>query len=82
MRNPGILMRFALGLAVATLCSNAWAASDKVEIPFEKFKLDNGLTVVVHEDRKAPIVTVSIWYHVGSKDEPLAAVVLHIYLSI
>ena len=63
-------MRFALGLAVATLCSNAWAASDKVEIPFEKFKLDNGLTVVVHEDRKAPIVTVSIWYHVGSKDEP------------
>src|SRR5690606_12783126 len=28
------------------------------------------LTVIVHEDRKAPIVAVSVWYHVGSKDEP------------
>ena len=47
-------------------------ASDapEISIPFEKFKLDNGLTVIVHEDRKAPIVAVSIWYHVGSKDEP------------
>lgn len=42
----------------------------KVEIPFKKFTLDNGLRVVVHEDRKAPVVAVSIWYHVGSKDEP------------
>lgn len=42
----------------------------KVEIPFEKFTLDNGLRVIVHEDRKAPIVAVSVWYHVGSKDEP------------
>ncbi len=41
-----------------------------IDIPFDKFILDNGLTVVVHEDRKAPIVAVSIWYHVGSKDEP------------
>src|SRR5690606_2408359 len=38
-------------------------------IPHEVFTLDNGLTVVVHEDRKAPIVAVSVWYHVGSKDE-------------
>ncbi|WP_417464755.1 M16 family metallopeptidase [Kordiimonas sp.] len=41
-----------------------------VEIPFEKFTLDNGLRVIVHEDRKAPIVAVGVWYHVGSKDEP------------
>ena len=41
-----------------------------INIPFDKFTLDNGLTVVVHEDRKAPIVAVSIWYHVGSKNEP------------
>ena len=41
-----------------------------VEIPYEKFTLDNGLRVIVHEDRKAPIVAVSVWYHVGSKDEP------------
>lgn len=42
----------------------------KVDIPHEEFKLDNGLTVLVHEDRKAPIVAVSIWYDVGSKHEP------------
>lgn len=42
----------------------------EVHIPYEKFTLDNGLRVVVHEDRKAPIVAVSVWYHVGSKDEP------------
>ena len=41
----------------------------ELAIPFHKFKLNNGLTVVVHEDRKAPIVSVSVWYHVGSKDE-------------
>ena len=41
-----------------------------VDIPHEEFKLDNGLTVIVHEDRKAPIVAVSVWYDVGSKHEP------------
>jgi predicted Zn-dependent peptidase len=42
----------------------------RVDIPYETFTLDNGLRVVVHEDRKAPIVAVSVWYNVGSKDEP------------
>ncbi|MBU2340552.1 MAG: insulinase family protein [Alphaproteobacteria bacterium] len=42
----------------------------EVDLPFEKFTLDNGLTVVVHEDRKAPLVGVSVWYDVGSKHEP------------
>jgi len=42
----------------------------RVDIPWSRFQLDNGLTVVVHTDRKAPVVAVSIWYNVGSKDEP------------
>lgn len=42
----------------------------EVHLPYEKFTLDNGLRVIVHEDHKAPIVAVSVWYHVGSKDEP------------
>jgi len=46
------------------------ALVERVNIPHETFTLDNGLRVVVHEDRKAPIVAVSIWYNVGSKDEP------------
>ena len=39
------------------------------DIPFEKFVLDNGLTLIVHEDHKAPIVAINVWYHVGSKNE-------------
>src|SRR4051812_8214604 len=42
----------------------------QVDIPYRQFTLDNGLKVIVHEDHKAPIVAVSVWYHVGSKDEP------------
>ncbi|MBC2776121.1 M16 family metallopeptidase [Parasphingopyxis marina] len=44
---------------------------DDITIPFEEFTLDNGLRVIVHEDRKAPVVAVSIWYHVGSRNEPV-----------
>jgi zinc protease len=43
----------------------------EIDIPFEKYVLDNGLTLIVHEDPKAPIVAVNVWYHVGSKDERL-----------
>ncbi|HEY0629919.1 MAG TPA: pitrilysin family protein, partial [Sphingomicrobium sp.] len=46
------------------------ALVDQVAIPHQKFVLDNGLTVIVHEDRKAPVVAISTWYNVGSKDEP------------
>ena len=41
-----------------------------VDIPERSFTLPNGLRVFVHEDHKAPVVALSIWYHVGSKDEP------------
>jgi len=40
-----------------------------LEIPCDEFVLDNGLTVIVHEDRKTPIVALNLWYHVGSKNE-------------
>ena len=42
----------------------------RVDIPYQQFTLMNGLRVVVHTDRKAPIVAVSVWYHIGSKNEP------------
>ncbi len=45
------------------------AAVPRFDIPYEKFVLSNGLTVIVHEDHKAPIVAVNVWYHVGSKNE-------------
>jgi zinc protease len=48
----------------------AWSAPvAPVDIPFTVRQLDNGLTVVVHEDHKAPVVAVNVWYHVGSKNE-------------
>ncbi len=42
----------------------------EVDIPYETFELNNGLTTIVHTDRKAPIVGVTVYYRVGSKHEP------------
>jgi predicted Zn-dependent peptidase len=59
----------AIAVAATTLCAWRVADSGEILIPYEKFRLDNGLTVIVHTDRKAPIVAVNLWYHVGSKNE-------------
>lgn len=75
--NKGVLA-FALSSALAATALAPLPASAQqvtapaatVDIPYEEFTLPNGLRVVVHTDRKAPIVAVNIWYHVGSKDEP------------
>jgi zinc protease len=40
-----------------------------VSLRYEMFELDNGLRVMVHEDHRAPLACVCVWYHVGSKDE-------------
>ena len=67
-----------LGGCQMTQTANAGSQSEQlttqqqfpeVTVDYETFTLDNGLTVVVHEDRKAPIVAVNVWYAVGSKDE-------------
>lgn len=58
-----------VALTVLSLAPALASAAAKVDIPFEEFTLDNGLRVIVHTDRKAPIVAVNLWYHVGSKDE-------------
>ena len=54
----------------APALAKAKASVASVDIPYEEFTLPNGLRVVVHTDRKAPVVAVNIWYHVGAKDEP------------
>ena len=56
-------------VAGAASAQPATAPSATPDIPFQKFVLDNGLTLIVHEDHKAPIVAVNVWYHVGSKNE-------------
>jgi len=57
-------------LVLAVVTSGAAQTKTKeIDIPYERFVLDNGLTVIVHEDHKAPIVAINTWYHVGSKNE-------------
>ena len=46
------------------------AQADGLSVDYESYTLDNGLTVILAEDRDLPIVNVNVWYHVGSKDEP------------
>lgn len=65
----GLLPDAAQARTPASAVVPAQAAAG-VDIAFDQFTLPNGLRVVVHTDRKAPVVAVNIWYHVGSKDEP------------
>jgi zinc protease len=68
----GLLFAMLVGAAALVGWTNPLAAQTaEVDIPYEKFVLDNGLTLIVHEDHKAPIVAVNVWYHVGSKNEKL-----------
>ena len=64
----------SLWLVLFALSAAAYAADDEVatqvNIPYEMFRLENGLTVIVHTDHSTPTVFVGMWYGVGSKDEP------------
>ena len=70
-------MRFALASSFVLMLALAAPAPARdagvdipiPDIPYTKFVLKNGLTVLVHEDHKAPVVAVNTWYHVGSKNE-------------
>ncbi|HVR43563.1 MAG TPA: pitrilysin family protein [Thermoanaerobaculia bacterium] len=65
------LLALCLAFAPAADAQRRAATSyPEVDIPYTKTVLDNGLTLIVHEDHKAPIVAVNVWYHVGSKNEP------------
>jgi zinc protease len=73
-----LLAPLALALPSATHSQSAGTAASRAtkaaeaaipDIPYKKFVLKNGLTLLVHEDHKAPIAAVNIWYHVGSKNE-------------
>ena len=67
MRTFRVMLMAACGLLLTGLSATGNASA--VDIPFTKYTLANGLTLIVHEDHKAPIVAVNVWYHVGSKNE-------------
>jgi predicted Zn-dependent peptidase len=62
----------SLGLLLAALSAPAPAQAQRPlpNLPVQSYALDNGLRVILHEDHTNPVVTVNLWYHVGSKDEP------------
>ena len=56
-------------LAVLLFAAPSPARAERLSVPYEMFRLKNGLTVIVHEDHSAPIASVNCWYHVGSARE-------------
>src|SRR5512140_3729883 len=63
-----IAAAIALAAAAALAVSFAASAADP-EIKFEKYKLANGLTVILSEDHRLPQVAVDVWYHVGAANQ-------------
>lgn len=80
MKRPSAFLSIVLGLAVATLAVRAESDTPAPKatpsmpagpaVPFEKYALDNGLTVLLHRDPSLPIVAVEVWYRVGPVNEP------------
>ena len=60
---------FTLILSTFLFGYNPPQKAEPINIPFEKFELSNGLDVILHEDHSIPMVSVNVWYHVGSKNE-------------
>jgi zinc protease len=56
-------------ITILTIAMLPAFAVSQVNLNFEKYKLPNGLTVILHEDHSAPLVSVVVMYHVGSKNE-------------
>ena len=70
MRTSTHPLAIASVIAVASAIGlQGQATSDPIRIPFETFTLPNGLTTILSPDKSTPTVTVSVWYHVGSKNE-------------
>lgn len=68
-KNTLLLMLLLFGSTIVYSQSRGLVDPANVNIDYKKFVLENGLRVIIHEDHKAPIVAVNVWYHVGSKNE-------------
>ncbi len=64
-------MKLAVSFVAAALvfASPAFAQPSRLEVKYSQFTLPNGLNVILHEDHSVPIVTVNVWYRVGSANE-------------
>src|SRR6476659_7711195 len=66
MRSAALFITIALAAPAAAQTA---AAPPKIELQYTQFTLPNGLRVILHEDHTVPMVTVNMWYHVGSARE-------------
>src|SRR5436309_7346527 len=65
-----VVLIFAVLIAGASAQTTAQSPGRKLPtIPFEKYKLKNGLEVILSDDRTLPLVSVNLWYHVGPANE-------------
>jgi zinc protease len=56
-------------LVVAVTTSLSAQAPAPLQVPYRQFRLANGLTVILHQDKSVPVVAINVWYHVGSANE-------------
>jgi zinc protease len=74
MNKPAFRLALLGALLATVLSVSPWraavdAAVRPPKLDYQRIKLPNGLTVLLHQDKSTPIVHVQLWYHVGSKDE-------------
>jgi len=69
IKNTKNILFLLITFLIGTSFAYGQAELEVPDIKYDTFTLENGLTVVVHEDRKVPMVAVNVWYHVGSKNE-------------
>ncbi len=76
-----LALGFAVPFAAPAFCADARAEqSAKIDIPFQKYKLDNGLVVILHEDHSLPLVVVNTCVKVGSRfEEPKRTGFAHLF---
>jgi zinc protease len=66
-----VLLLPLAGMAQTKLVEKVEKKGDEIVIPYEKYVLSNGLTLIVHEDHSDPVVHVDVTYHVGSAREEI-----------
>ena len=68
-----VLLLFFSGMVTAQtkLVEKVTKKGDEVVIPYEKYVLSNGLTLIIHEDHSDPVAHVDVTYHVGSAREEI-----------
>ena len=64
-----ITLLLILSCPIALMAQDFKFSAKDINIEYKEYTLPNGLTLLVYEDHKAPIVAINVWYHVGSKNE-------------